>query len=255
MMLDAYEAAERSAVGFSMDYPNKLSSGMHHHKKAQLIYAISGVMHVETKSAFFVLPPTKALFLPSCEEHSITMEGEVAMRELFINPILAEDLGTEPRVLVVTTLLRELIVAICNEPVEWDEEGRSPHIVALIVDEIRRSKTLYTRLPSIHEPRLYNVVSAIMNNPADDRSLDDWAQVCGASGRTLARLFVKETGMTFGQWRLQARLNTAFILLMIESDIQNVAHQVGFSCQSSFGVAFRRTFGLTPAQAKSLHTA
>lgn len=252
-LIDAYDRADRAAVGFSMDYPDGLFSGMHSHPKAQLIYAISGVMRVETESAFFVLPPTKALFLPADEPHSIFMEGAVAMRELFIDKALAKTVASEARVLTVSPLLRELIVAICNEPVGWDENGRCPHIVALILDEIGRAKSLLTCLPSVREARLSRVARAIIENPADPRSLEEWADICGASGRTLARLFYRETGMTFGQWRLQARLNAAFILLMTEGDIPRVAQKVGFSSQSAFGVAFRRTFGLTPAQARTLH--
>lgn len=252
-LIDAYENADRAAVGFSMDYPSGLHTGMHSHPKAQLIYGISGVMRVETDTAFFVLPPTKALFLPPDELHSITMEGDVAMRELFIDRQLAESVAPEARVMTVRPLLRELLVAICSEPVAWDESGRAPHIVALIIDEIGRAKTLLTRLPSIHESRLLRVAQAIVENPADVRSLEDWAETCGASARTLARLFLRETGMTFGQWRLQARLNAAFILLMTEGDIPRVAQDVGFSSHSAFGVAFRRTFGMTPAQARTLH--
>lgn len=252
-LIDRYERADRVTVGFSMDYPHGLFSGMHSHPKAQLVYAISGVMRVETGRAFFVLPPTKALFLPADEPHSIFMEGDVAMRELFIDRTVAENVASEARVLTVSPLLSELIVAICNEPVDWDLNGRCPHIIALILDEIGRAKTLLTRLPSLREPRLSRVARAIIENPADPRSLEDWADICGASSRTLARLFHRETGMTFGQWRLQARLNAAFILLMTEGDIPRIAQKVGFSSQSAFGVAFRRTFGITPAQARTLH--
>ena len=254
-LLDLYERADRSAIGFAMDYPHGLSSGMHCHPKAQLVYAISGLMRVETANALFLLPPTKALFLPADEVHSITMEGDVAMRELFIGRPVAGALASEPRVLTVSPLLRELILAICAEPLDWSPEGRCSHLVALIIDEIGRAKTLMTRLPQLREPRLSQIACAITDNPADRRTLDDWAEVCGASARTLERLFHQDTGMTFGQWRLQARLNAAFVLLMTDGEIARIALKVGFSTQSAFGVAFRRTFGLTPAQARTLHLA
>lgn len=253
MMLDRYEGADRAAVGFSMDYPDGLLSGMHSHPKAQLVYAISGIMRVETVEASFLLPPTKALFLPADTEHSIRMEGAVAMREVLIDRGVADAISAAPRVMTVNPLLRELVIAICAEPVDWPTDGRSPHLVALIIDEIRRAKTLMTRLPQLREPRLARIARAVTENPADPRTLDDWAEVCGASARTLARLFVQDTGMTFGQWRLQARLNAAFILLMTNGEIARIPPKVGFSSQSAFGVAFRRTFGLTPAQARTLH--
>lgn len=252
-LIDCYDRADRSAVGFAMDYPHGLSSGMHSHPKAQLVYAISGLMRVETANALFLLPPTKALFLPADETHSISMEGDVAMREVFIDRSVAVALASEPRVLTVNPLLRELVVAICAEPVNWPPDGRCPHLIALIIDEIGRAKTLMTRLPQLQEPRLSKIGQALIENPADPRTLDDWAEICGASARTLARLFLHDTGMTFGQWRLQARLNAAFVLLMTDGEIARIAQKVGFSSQSALGVAFRRTFGLTPAQARTLH--
>lgn len=251
--IDRYERANRTAVGFSMDYPDGLSSGKHSHPKAQLVYAISGMMRVETSDAIYLLPPTKALFLPPDEVHSIAMEGDVAMREVFIDRTAAENIGSGLRIITVSPLLRELILAICSEPIDWSAEGRVPHLVALIVDEIGRAKTLMTRLPQLREPRLMQIARAINADPADPRTLDDWAEVCGASARTLARLVHQDTGMTFGQWRLQARLNAGFLLLMTDGEIARIAQKVGFSSQSAFGVAFRRTFGLTPAQARTLH--
>lgn len=250
-LIERYERADRPAVGFAMDYPNGLSSGMHRHPKAQLVYAISGLMRLETAEAVFLLPPTMALFLPADVEHSISMLGDVAMREVFIDRSMA--LPAHAKVLTVNPLLRELIVAICAEPLDWPMDGRCPHLIALILEEIARAETLMTRVPQLREPRLSRISQSIIKNPADPRTLDDWAEDCGASARTLARLFLQDTGMTFGQWRLQARLVAAFAHLMTDGEIARVAQKVGFSSQSAFGVAFRRTFGLTPAQARTLH--
>jgi quercetin dioxygenase-like cupin family protein len=130
-LVDRYERAERSAVGFAMDYPSGLSSGMHSHPKAQLVYGISGLMRLETVEAVFLLPPTMALFLPADMEHSISMQGDVAMREVFIDRSMP--VPAHPRVLTVNPLLRALIIAICAEPVDWPMDGRCPHLIALIL--------------------------------------------------------------------------------------------------------------------------
>lgn len=170
-----------------------------------------------------------------------------------MNRNLGEAIALAPRVLTVSPLLRELVLAICQESIDWPVDGRSPHLIALIIDEIRRAKTLMTRLPQLRDPRLALMARTIMDDPADARTLEDWAEVCGASARTLGRLFVQDTGMTFGHWRLQARLNVGFILLMTDGEIARIARRVGFASQSAFGAAFRRTFGMTPAQARTLH--
>ncbi|WP_175386698.1 AraC family transcriptional regulator [Rhizobium sp. 9140] len=252
-MVKPFEHADRIAVGFAMDYSGGLTTGMHYHPRAQLIYAITGVMKIETEDAFFVVPPTNALLLPENVSHSITMEGDVAMRELFLHQDVAKSLGQQIRVMTVGALFRELMVAICKEPVDWNVSGRAQHIVALIIDEINRAQSLPTQLPLPKDARVLSVAREIIQKPYDVRSLEDWAEICGASSRTVARLFLSETGMSFGQWRLQARLNAGFVLLMIDGNIPRIAEAVGFSSQSAFGVAFRRTFGLTPGQARNLH--
>lgn len=250
--LAVYEAADRPAVGFSADYPAGLVSGMHTHRRAQLIYAISGVMRVQMHSAQFVLPPSNALLLPADIVHSITMEGRVAMRQLFLHPETACSVASAPRVMSVTPLLRELLVALCGEPPDWQPEGRGSHLVALIIGEIIRARTLPTKLLLPRDPRVRSLVRSILDRPGDRRGLDMWADDLGASARTIDRVFIRETGLSFGQWRLQARLNAAFVLLMTNGNIARIATEVGFASSSAFGVAFRRTFGLTPGQARDL---
>jgi hypothetical protein len=52
--------------------------------------------------------------------------GGVAMRALFVRRDAAEAAGGPPAaaVLAVSPLLRELILAACSEPLEWDPAGR-----------------------------------------------------------------------------------------------------------------------------------
>lgn len=111
-----FESARRPIVGFACDYGSGTSSGFHNHARAQLLYAISGVMRVETMGSSFIIPPTTALFLPADAEHAVSMDGPVAMRELFLRKDAAAKIGTEPKVIAVSALLREVIVAACAEP-------------------------------------------------------------------------------------------------------------------------------------------
>lgn len=104
------------------------------------------------------------------------MDGTVAMREVFIERGVADAISSVPRNLTVSPLLRELVLAIRAEPVDWPLEARAPHLVDLIVDEIRRAKTLMTRLPQLREPRLARIAKVLIADPADPRTLDDWAR-------------------------------------------------------------------------------
>ena len=56
-------------------------------------------------------------------------------------------------------------------------------------------------------------MATLLARPCDPRGLEDLAVAAGASGRTLSRLFLAETGLSFGQWRQQARLTETMAAL------------------------------------------
>ncbi|WP_315984086.1 helix-turn-helix domain-containing protein [Aliamphritea spongicola] len=70
----------------------------------------------------------------------------------------------------------------------------------------------------------------------------------GCSERTLARRFHKETGMTFGQWRQQARLLEALSRIASGQPIASIAQDLGYSSQSAFISMFRKALGKTPTR-------
>jgi AraC-like DNA-binding protein len=91
--------------------------------------------------------------------------------------------------------------------------------------------------------------------PNDRRGLEEWADVANASSRTLARLFRAETGLSFRQWRQQARLTEALSALTTGASPAQAAAIAGFDSQPAFGAAFRELFGITPGQVRSHQTA
>ena len=101
-------------------------------------------------------------------------------------------------------------------------------------------------LPEPTDPRLVQISTAIRESPADNRSLDAWGRMAGASSRTLARLFLAETGLTFRQWQQQARLLESLVRLADGQAVTTVAMEVGYDSTSAFIAMFRRVLGTTP---------
>ncbi|WP_138934957.1 AraC family transcriptional regulator [Roseovarius arcticus] len=245
------EAVDRPLVGYAEDYPAYLFAEAHAHSKAQLIYAGTGVMHVETARSSYIIPPSTALVMPADLVHTIYMDGPVAIRTLFLKQSAAPMFFCDCRVNTVTPLLRELILAAFAEPLEWDVKGRGYYITSLALDEIEKSSFLPLEIPLPKSRQLRCVTDALIRTPADPRSLEDWAEVAGASARTLARLFQRETGMSFRQWRQQVRLTTALRNLSLGESSASAAEVAGFESLPAFGAAFRQFFGITPGQARS----
>ncbi|WP_270938165.1 AraC family ligand binding domain-containing protein, partial [Falsiroseomonas oryzae] len=192
---------DRPLAAFARDYADGESVPRHAHDRAQLLYATRGVMRIATDAAAFVVPPGHALWMPAGEPHRVAIEGAVAMRALFLRADAAVAGPVATTVLAVSPLLRELILAACAEPLEWDEAGRGGHLAALIIEEIARAAVLPFGVPEPRDTRLCRVAAALRADPADARRLEEWAEAAGASPRTLERLFLAETGMGFARWR------------------------------------------------------
>jgi len=245
------DAVDRPLAGFARDYGAGEATGRHRHDRAQLLYATQGVMRIESDAGAFVVPPGRALWMPAGLPHAVAMRGAVAMRALFLRADAAAAAAGPPRpaVIAVSALLRELILAACAEPPDWDPQGRGPHVVALILDEIARARTLpRLGVPAPRDARLRRLAEALQADPASDLSLERWAAACGASPRTLTRLFRRETGMSFGRWRQAVRLAEAAALLAQGVPAARAAAAVGYASAPAFGAAFRAALGVTPGE-------
>lgn len=237
---------DRPLAGYAHDYPEGHATGRHGHARAQLLCAAAGVMRVTTDRTGFVVPPGRALWVPARLPHAVEMRGPVAMRALFLRADAAITGPAEAAVLTVSALLRELILAACAEPPEWDPHGRAAHVAALIVDEIGRARRLPLGVPAVRDARLRRLAHALAADPADSRSLEGWAAAVGASPRTLSRLFRAETGMSFGRWRGAFRVAEAAARLGRGDPPARVAAAVGYASAAALGAAVRASLGVTP---------
>jgi AraC-like DNA-binding protein len=236
----------RPIVARPNDYTTGWKTGWHWHVRAQLLYASQGVMTVSTAKGNWVVVPQRAVWIPATERHEFQAVGPLSVRSLFIQPDVVMGLPTECCVVNVSPLLRELIAAASALPKHYALGGRDEHIMTLILDEIRAVSVAPLHLPEPRDPRLVQISTAIKSNPADDRPLHAWGRMVGASSRTLARLFLAETGLSFRQWQQQARLLESLVRLAQGHSVTTVAMEVGYESTSAFIAMFRRVLGTTP---------
>jgi AraC-like DNA-binding protein len=238
-------------VGYAYDYAEADDTGWHQHPRAQLLHATSGVMRVATANALFIVPPGTGLWVPANTLHVTRMPAGLSMRALFLREDAARAGPDVVTVVAISPLLRELILAACNEPVMWDEDGPVRHLVALALHEISHAATRPISVPACRDPRLQRIADALLAHPGDPRGLEAFADIAGASARTLARLFRRETGMSFQAWRRQLRLTEALALLAQGATPARAAAAVGYDSGPAFGAAFRATFGTTPGRSRN----
>jgi AraC-like DNA-binding protein len=216
----------------------------HTHENHQLAWAASGVLTVRTDSATWVLPPSRALWIPAGLRHETLSASVATMRTLYIRPRLCPITWPDFTPVAASPLLGELI-GYLEQPAL--PASRRAHAEALLVDLLQpvAMTTIDVRMPA--EERAMRVALALAADPADGKTLAEWGRQVGASGRTLARGFVAGTGLPFGRWRALVRLQAAIPALAAGEPVGNVARQVGYETPSAFVAAFRRETGMTPA--------
>ena len=153
--------------------------------------------------------------------------------------------------LEVSPLLRELVLALIEEPVIYDEQGRGGAVAELILWEIANARRLPLVIPMPRDPRLLRVCNAMLADPASRRTLDDWVDDAGASVRTLARLFEEELGVGFVAWRQRVRFHNALEAIVAGEPIARVAERNGYRSSSAFSAAFRKVMGQPPSSLRS----
>jgi AraC-like DNA-binding protein len=170
----------------------------------------------------------------------------VKIRTVFVDPNAASHLPRASCVIAVSPLLRELIVAAVGIPLDYLPDTRDERLMRLLLDELRELDVLPLHLPMPRDARLRRICKALVARPDDASTADQWARRLRVTSKTIHRLFAKETGMTFGEWRQQARLLFALERLARGERIVDVALDSGYASQSAFTAMFRKHFGVPP---------
>ena len=218
----------------------------HSHAWAQLLYASEGVMRVRSEFGVWIIPPRRALLIPPGVVHEVRMLSRVNMRALYIDAAAAGHLAAGCKVLEVSPLLRELILALSAEPLDYPAGGRGDYLAQLILSELAAMETVPIAVPWPRDRRLQTLCADIMDAPGSPRTLEDRALEAGASARTLIRLFPKETGLHYRQWVQQVHLAHAFEGLARGESVGAIARALGYASPSAFTSMFRRLLGKTP---------
>lgn len=86
-------------------------------------------------------------------------------------------------------------------------------------------------------------------------TLEDAARQAAMSVRTFTRRFREETGQTFGQWLIAARVERARELLeTTDLGVESVARRCGFGSSAALRAQFRVSTGLSPAAYRNTFT-
>lgn len=220
---------------------------LHSHSRHQFIYSVKGVMDFITPEGRWILPPSRALWIGAGVEHALRVKRPVDMHILYIDRT-SKGVPAWPgcAVVNVTPLVRELVAACVAFPWDYPEDSPNARLATVLLEQLSTLDHAPVQLREPKDPRARRVLSMLRAEVGCRTPLEQMAPQAAASARTIERLFLQETGLSFGEWRQRYRLIQALEQLAEDVPVAVVSGAVGYENPSSFITAFKKLFGTTP---------
>jgi len=222
----------------------------HAHTVHELVWVREGTMTVRVNGMVLTVPDGYGVWIPAGRTHAGRTTAGAELCDATFAPDRSGVQILEPCVVEVTTLLGALLTRLEKASLGLEERLR---LEAVVFDNVVPAPPRFA-LPVPSTLRIAPVVEALLGNPTDAASLDDWAAALGLSTRTLSRIFRAETGLSFFQWRQALRIHHSVTLLASGLAVQDVADVMGHADASSFIASFKRVTGNTPGTYALAHT-
>ncbi|WP_081916489.1 AraC family transcriptional regulator [Luteibacter sp. 9135] len=233
-----------------IDHPAGSTVASHHHASGQLSVVRQGTMTVTADEGWWLAPPGLAIWVPPHLSHGARYSESSSLINVHMPVSLSGGLPVTCEVLPASELLLQLALEAERVTRAADASTHRPIAVligALMVEHLRAPSTR-PRLfvPHGHDRRLRAVTDLLRLHPGSDWTLTRLAAHANTSARTLARLFIEETGMPFGRWREHLRIVMGVDMLARGETITTTAMALGYASASSFTTLFTRLLGAPP---------
>nr|QIP04412.1 AraC family transcriptional regulator [Bradyrhizobium symbiodeficiens] len=243
------ETVPRAVAAFGGHIVTKgMELAMHAHRKDELVLTMRGLVRLEAGHGVWIVPPRCAVWIPGHVPHSVSVAGDVEMHCLFVEPDAVPALPRQCCTLTISPLLERLLVHATHMPVMYDPDGADGRIAAVLIDQLSLAPAEELRFPMPADARLRRIASAMMTDPSDRATIEDWSRRMAVAPRTLTRILRRETGMSFGRWRQQLHILIALQRLDQGASVQAVALDLGYERASAFVTMFRKALGKPPAR-------
>ena len=236
------------AVAFNFDLSDyKAEVPEHRHRQSQLVLALHGAVTCTAANGLWIVPPGCGVWIPGGVLHSNRATSNARLLYLFVEPGAAA-LPDRCCTLSVSPMLREMILRLAGEPHSYAPDDHVGRLVRVLLDELSLMPKRALELPVSGHPKIAAIAAALTAEPDDRRTIEQWAAHVAMSERSLKRLMIAETGLTFGRWRRQLHLVVALRELAGGATVQKVAGDLGYESATAFIVMFRKALGTTPAR-------
>lgn len=234
------------------NHPGGATVKQHQHTCGQMTLAISGTVRLQSAAGWWLAVPGQAIWLPPKTRHRAVYTRDTELINLDFSVANSQRLVDRPSLYRSSSLARELATEacrLCSQPEDPEADSQLPLIAELLLHQLQPAEApTVLSIPEGKDKRLLRITAHLHQHPDCADTLEQLAPMAGASARTLARLFISETGMSFTHWREQLRMLLGVEKLQSGDNITTVALELGYNSASSFTTAFRRVLGQPPRQ-------
>jgi methylphosphotriester-DNA--protein-cysteine methyltransferase len=218
----------------------------HVHARGQLAVTFASVMRVEAAGRLWLAPYGGAVWLPARIAHRSISPNRRAMRSLYVRGREIRGAPDAPFAVSADGPLGEMVRWLADAG-EAERATRAwAKVASAALALVRPAPGISVRLPVPRHPKLVRLAEAILADPGDARSLDEWGRMLAASPRTLLRAVRREIGMSYREWRSHLALIVGAERVLAGASVTTSAFDAGYASASSFIAAFRRAFGAPP---------
>lgn len=203
---------------------------------------------VSTDAGLIVVPRDTAVWMPAGVEHQATTRHHNHVSTIAIRPGQWPDEPHDPCILETGPFLRELVLHMSTLDGAGLDNGYVDRLGGVLSVHTRAAKVprIDLRLPK--DRRLRVITDALLEDVLDERTLQDWATIVGASYRTLARHFAQETLQTYQEWRSTLLAAEAVKRLAEGQAVCVIAADLGYASVTGFSAMFKRVVGMAPSE-------
>lgn len=242
------DAIDRPAVALRMHLDEHAAEiSIHKHRKGQLVLALHGAVTCQVADAFWIVPPQCGVWIPGEMPHSNHATPNAQLCYLFVEPRIV-DLPKDCCTLSISPMVREMILHLAGAPLDYEQSGHTDRLARVLLHELTLMQVERLYLPVTDHPRIRQMADALNANPGDRSTIAQWAKRLAMSERSLARLVVSETGLTFGRWRQQLQLLVAVRELAGGASVQRVSDELGYESVTAFITMFKKALGHSPGR-------
>lgn len=244
--VDEIDEVQRPLLATTHDYPDGGTLPLHRHRRGQLISGITGVLIMSTPQGRWVVPPDFGLWIPPGILHEVRMIGAVTTQSLYLDPDLTGGMPDRCQVVGLSPFIRSLIARAVDVPADYDPDSHDGAVMALIRYEMLHLPAQPLTVPFPSSPALAERCRRFLQRPAVHETIEQWCDELGVSRRAFTRLFRRETGLSFLEWRQQACLAAVLPRLVAGEAVTAVALDLGYDNPAAFTAMFKRVLGSSP---------